>query len=98
MVTFITGGDEPFYEQVAIVSGGFGDCGSTEFPGIYVRLEDYQVLSWIYRVAFGQRLPRPNTTPSVGQNKPNNSIQSIQSTQPNRSSESKFFSVSFSLS
>ena len=44
---------------MAIVSGGFGSCGNTVFPGIYVRLEDYQVLRWIYRVAFGRRLARP---------------------------------------
>ena len=59
MITYQTGGDEPFYEQVAIVSGGFGSCGNTEFPGIYVRLEEYQVLRWIYRVAFGKRLTKP---------------------------------------
>ena len=67
LVTFITGSDEPFYEQVAIVSGGFGSCGSTEFPGIYVRLEDYQVLRWIYRVAFGRRLARPDQAISPNQ-------------------------------
>ena len=64
MISYQTGGDEPFYEQVAVVSGGFGSCGNTEFPGIYVRLEDYQVLRWIYRVAFGRRLAKPAPTGS----------------------------------
>ena len=74
MITYQTGGDEPFYEQVALVSGGFGRCGNTEFPGIYVRLEDYQVLRWIYRVAFGRRLARPggaSSPPSRSRPKPN---------------------------
>ena len=60
LVSYITGQGEAFYEQVAIVSGGFGSCGNNQFPGIYVRLEDYKVLRWIYRIAFGKRLQRPN--------------------------------------
>ena len=63
LVSYITGQGEAFYEQVAIVSGGFGSCGNNQFPGIYVRLEDYKVLRWIYRIAFGKRLQRPNRTP-----------------------------------
>ena len=83
LVSFITGKGEAFYEQVAIVSGGFGSCGNNQFPGIYVRLEDYKVLRWIYRIAFGKRLSRPSrrppSNPSQVTIKP--STQSIQSTQ-----------------
>ena len=65
LVTYITGQGEAFYEQVAIVSGGFGSCGNNQFPGIYVRLEDFEVLSWIKRIAFGVNMEDPNPDSSM---------------------------------
>ena len=45
--------DKGNYEQVAVVSGKKGQCGDKNYPDIYVRLEDYEVLQWIYKEAFG---------------------------------------------
>lgn len=64
LVTYITGQGEAFYEQVAIVSGGFGSCGSSLYPGIYVRLEDFEVLSWINRIAFAIDIENPDPDPN----------------------------------
>ena len=33
--------------QIASVSSGVGECGDDEYPGIYVRLTDPSVLSFI---------------------------------------------------
>ena len=59
LVLYLTGNDQPYYLQLGLVSGGFGDCGSANFPGIYVRLEDYNVLEWVYKVALGRKLASP---------------------------------------
>ena len=49
-----SGGPLMFFEveknswiQLATVQGSVGDCGSTEYPGIYVRLYHSSVLSFI---------------------------------------------------
>ena len=36
------------------MQGGAGACGSQIFPGIYARLDDYDVLNFIYKTAFGK--------------------------------------------
>ncbi len=41
--------------QVGLVHGAVGECASLDFPGIYVRLEDKEVLDFIKLVAFGIR-------------------------------------------
>ena len=43
------------YTQVGVVSGG--DCENIEKPSIYGRLEDYEVLQFIYQNAFGRDIP-----------------------------------------
>ena len=43
------------YTQVGVVSGGV--CKNIEKPSIYGRLEDYEVLQFIYRNAFGRNIP-----------------------------------------
>ena len=35
------------YLQVSVVHGGLGECGNNEFPGIYVRLDDPEILHFI---------------------------------------------------
>lgn len=32
---------------MGVVQGGFGGCGSRDFPGIYVRLEDEDILDFV---------------------------------------------------
>lgn len=39
--------------------GANGECGSADFPDIYARLEDYEILSWIYQNVFGIEIDRP---------------------------------------
>ena len=39
--------------QVGVLRGGIGECGDENFPDIYIRLEDHDVLSWINKIAFG---------------------------------------------
>ena len=41
------------------MQGGAGACGNDIFPGIYARLDDYDVLSFIYKKAFGKNLDSP---------------------------------------
>ena len=43
------------YTQVGVVSGGV--CKNIEKPSIYGRLEDYEVLQFIYQNAFGRDIP-----------------------------------------
>ena len=45
---------DPFFTQVAIVSGGKGPC-STSTPGIYTRIDDPEVFNWIQKTAFGKK-------------------------------------------
>ena len=42
------------YTQIGVVSGGV--CGSTIYHGAFTRLEDPQVLDFIYRYAFGKTI------------------------------------------
>ena len=50
----------PFrYRQIGIVQGGAGPCGNDIFPGIYARLDDYDVLSFVYKTAFGKNIDSP---------------------------------------
>ena len=39
--------EENKYVQIGIVSGGIGQCGDPNFPGVYVRLENKLALSFI---------------------------------------------------
>jgi secreted trypsin-like serine protease len=41
--------------QVALVHGGVNKCGDANFPGIYTRLEDSEVLDFIHQIVFGKR-------------------------------------------
>ena len=52
------------YVQVGIVQGSAGECGNERFPGIYVRLDDYDVLSFIYKTAFGKTLDSSISSPA----------------------------------
>lgn len=36
--------------QFALVQGGIRDCGDKDFPGIYVRLEDPEIFSFIHSI------------------------------------------------
>ena len=47
--------------QIGIVQGGAGQCGNERFPGVYARLDDYDVLSFIYKKAFGKNLDLPSS-------------------------------------
>lgn len=38
------------YIQVGIVQGGVGDCGDSQYPGIYIRLDDPDILAFIQSV------------------------------------------------
>ena len=44
--------------QIGVVSGG--KCRQIEKPSIYVRLEDYSVLNFIFRNAFNRHIPYQN--------------------------------------
>ena len=48
---------DPFFTQVAIVSGGKPNSGpcSPSAPGIYTRIDDPQVFAWIQEIAFGRK-------------------------------------------
>ena len=52
----------PFrYVQVGIVQGGAGECGNERFPGLYARLDNYDVLSFIYKTVFGKNINSPSS-------------------------------------
>jgi hypothetical protein len=36
--------------QIAVVQGGIRTCGDTDYPGIFVRLDDPEVLNFIKSV------------------------------------------------
>ena len=36
--------------QVALVSGGVGECGNKRFPGIYVRLNNPDIYQFIEKI------------------------------------------------
>ncbi len=48
---YVDGLDNARYVQVGIVQGGVGRCGSSDFPSIYVRLENQEVLDFIKEAA-----------------------------------------------
>ena len=48
--------------QVGIVQGGAGECGNEKFPGLYARLDDHDVLNFIYKTAFGKTIDLPSST------------------------------------
>ena len=52
----------PHYVQVGIVQGGAGDCGNSKFPGLYARLDDHDVLSFIKKTAFGENTSSPSSS------------------------------------
>ena len=51
------------YVQVGIVQGGAGECGNERFPGVYARLDDHKVLSFIYKTAFGKTIDTALSSP-----------------------------------
>ncbi|TRY79521.1 hypothetical protein TCAL_12893 [Tigriopus californicus] len=52
------------YIQVGIVQGGVGDCGDSRYPGIYIRLDDPDILAFIQSVA------DPGSVPSTVRTSP----------------------------
>ena len=46
--------------QVGIVQGSAGECGNDRFPGIYARLDNYDVLNFIRKTAFGESISLPS--------------------------------------
>ena len=54
LVIFDTSEGDGFHIQVGLVHGAVGDCGDSVFPGIFVRIENYEVLSFINKHAFGK--------------------------------------------
>ena len=47
--------------QVGIVQGGAGECGNDRFPGLYARLDNIEVLSFIKKTAFGENTSSPSS-------------------------------------
>ena len=47
--------------QVGIVSGGSKSCKYMTKPGVYVRLEEYKVLNFIYNKVFNRNIPNPKS-------------------------------------
>ncbi len=47
LVRYSTSTRDPKYVQVGVVSGGIGKCGDRNFPGVYVRVDNEHVLSFI---------------------------------------------------
>ena len=45
--------------QVGLVHGGTVPCVNNNFPGVFVRLTDYDILNFIYVHAFGREIPSP---------------------------------------
>ncbi len=43
----MTEGGDPHYVQLGIVQGGISKCGSRQFPGIYVRTGNEDVMHFI---------------------------------------------------
>ena len=42
--------------QIAVVHGSIDSCDGSRFPSIFVRLDEPDILRWIYRVVFPDRL------------------------------------------
>jgi hypothetical protein len=36
------------WTQIGIVQGGIRDCGDPDYPGLYIRLDDPEVLNFIF--------------------------------------------------
>ena len=64
--------NDAHHVQVGVVRGGIGECGDVNFPDIYIRLDDHEILSWIYRVAFGKRISKPSSKISTTSSKAEN--------------------------
>ncbi len=47
LIRYVQDSRDLYYEQIGIVQGGVGKCGSRDFPSIYVRLENEEVLNFI---------------------------------------------------
>jgi len=56
MVRFMSSADPPRYMQIGVLFGGVGQCGNKDFPNIYARLEDEEILNWI-KVNAGIKTP-----------------------------------------
>ena len=54
---------QPFYFE----TGGVGDCGNKDFPNIYARLEDKEILNWV-KVVAGIETPGTSVHASVVDN------------------------------
>ena len=50
----------PRYVQVGVVQGSAGECGNERFPGLYARLDNFDVLSFIRKTAFGENMSSPS--------------------------------------
>ena len=50
----------PRYVQVGVVQGSAGECGNERFPGLYARLDNFDVLSFIRKTAFGENMGSPS--------------------------------------
>ena len=52
----------PRHVQIGVVQGGAGECGNKLYPGVYIRLDNYDVLDFIYRTAFGRSIDSSSTS------------------------------------
>ena len=53
---------------IATVQGGIRDCGDTDFPGLYVLLDDPSVLNFIFATIGRQIVSPPAVSGQVHQN------------------------------
>ena len=51
IVRFVTEDAQPHYVQLGTVQGGISRCGSREFPGIYVRTGNEDVMRFIFQTS-----------------------------------------------
>ena len=51
--------------QKAIVHGSKDDCDGETFPSIFVRLDNCDVLSWIYEMVFPDKTDSISCTPTI---------------------------------
>ncbi len=52
--TYDDGPSSARYVQQGIVQGGVGNCGSKDFPSIYVRIKDPEVFNFIQKAIGGK--------------------------------------------
>ena len=56
----------PYYVQLGVVQGGFGSCGSEDYPGIYVRTSNEDIMRFIFETTDpGEREEQSVTITSV---------------------------------